>query len=256
VKVITLNSRNPFFQKEGKIRFDQLVHEKARFDEDFDENILSNIDNAVLFVMRHINLEFKIESIRRQEIAEIPEVVIREAITNAVCHRDYFARGSNVMVEVFDDRVVVSNPGGLPAGMDKSDFGFKSVCRNPLVASLLHRVDFIEKMGTGIGRIQEALAENGNEPAQFQIGDFFTVSFNRPKKMAATIQEASVKTSVKTSGKILEMIAKDSKITIPQMAEKPGKTSRNIEMQISNLKKEGKIKRIGSAKGGHWQVLD
>jgi ATP-dependent DNA helicase RecG len=124
------------------------------------------------------------------------------------------------------------------------------------VASLLHRVDFIEKMGTGIGRIQEALAENGNEPAQFQTGDFFTVSFNRPKKLAATIQETSVKTSGKTSGKILEMITKDSTITIPQMAEKLGKTSRNIEMHISNLKKKGKIKRIGSAKGGHWQVLD
>ena len=69
------------------------------------------------------------------------------------------------------------------------------------------RVQFIrfilksEKIGTGIGRIQEALAENGNQPAQFQIGDFFTVSFKRPKKFAADTQE--------TSGKILEMIAKD-----------------------------------------------
>jgi len=59
---------------------------------DFNSNIIENIENAILFVQRHTNLEYKIEHLQREEIQEIPEVALREAIVNAVCHRDYFQK--------------------------------------------------------------------------------------------------------------------------------------------------------------------
>jgi ATP-dependent DNA helicase RecG len=128
---------------------------------DFRGNIVDNIDNALLFVQRHTKVRYKIEHLQHEEIPDYPVVALREAIINAVCHRDYFDKRANVMIEVFADRVVISNPGGLPSGLSPEEFGTKSVARNPRIASLLHRINYIEKVGTGIMRIRQAVAEHG-----------------------------------------------------------------------------------------------
>jgi ATP-dependent DNA helicase RecG len=102
---------------------------------------------------------------------------LREAITNAVMHRDWFMEGANVFVEIYSDRIEVSSPGGLPKGMKLSDLGRKIIRRNALVADMLHRIDFIEMAGTGIKRIRdEARAQGCPEPV-FEETGFFTVTF-------------------------------------------------------------------------------
>jgi ATP-dependent DNA helicase RecG len=68
----------------------------------FEFDLLTNIDQAVAFLERHLNLSYEIKDIRRKEILEIPKDVLREGIINAVAHRDYFERGANVVVEIFD----------------------------------------------------------------------------------------------------------------------------------------------------------
>ena len=65
------------------------------------------------------------------------------------CHRDYFEKGASVMIEIFDDWVEISNPGGLPSGLDAKEFGTKSVVRNPVIASLLNRADYIKRNRDG-----------------------------------------------------------------------------------------------------------
>ena len=115
--------------------------------------------------------------LRRQNIREYPMEAVREAITNAVMHRDWFFDGANVFVEVYTDRVEVISPGALPKGMSVADLGHKTVRRNTLIADLLHRIDFIEKAGTGIRRIRDgAKAVDCPEPA-FEAGNFVTVTF-------------------------------------------------------------------------------
>ena len=71
------------------------------------------------------------EARRRGEVPELPYDALREAIINAVAHRDFFERGANVMVEIYDDRIEISNPGGLPKGLPPEEFGKRSVLRNP-----------------------------------------------------------------------------------------------------------------------------
>jgi ATP-dependent DNA helicase RecG len=119
-------------------------------------------------------------STRRQEILELPEVALREAMVNAVCHRDYNEAGAHVMVEIFDDRVEIYNPGGLPKGLPPQDFGRHSVCRNPNIAALLLRCDYIEKMGTGIERIRAALAKADCPPVKIRFDSMFTLEFPKP----------------------------------------------------------------------------
>lgn len=138
---------------------DKKVHIIDRKIVEFD--MLTNIDQAVAFVERHINLAYEIKDIRRKEILEIPRDVFREAIINAVAHRDYFQKGAFVVVEIFDNRVVISNPGGLPKDLKPENFGMLSVARNRLVTSLLQRCNYIEKAGTGIQRMRLGMKEAG-----------------------------------------------------------------------------------------------
>jgi len=119
---------------------------------------------------------------RRKEIPEIPYEALREAIINAVAHRDYFEKGTNIMVEMFDDRIEITNFGGLAKGLKPEDFGKKSVLRNPNIANLLHRAGYIEKMGTGINKMKKLISKAGLPPIKFEFDAFFTATFGRPIK--------------------------------------------------------------------------
>ncbi len=154
---------------------------------DFTGNIVENIDNALLFVKRHTKVRLKIEHLQHEEIPDYPEVALREAIINAVCHRDYFDKRANVTIEVFADRVVITNPGGLPSGLSPEEFGTKSVARNPRIASLLHRIDYIEKIGAGINRIRQAVAEHGGTELELRFNDFFTATFRSKIQVAQEV---------------------------------------------------------------------
>ncbi|CAN2044460.1 ATP-dependent DNA helicase [Candidatus Magnetomoraceae bacterium gMMP-1] len=211
---------------------------------DFNEDIVSNVDSAMIFLKTHIPIRYEFDgSPKRIEIPEIPFGALREAVINAIVHRNYFEKGANVMVEIFDDRIEISSPGELVKGLSKRDFGKKSVLRNANIANLFHRMGYIEKMGTGINRMQNLMKKAGRDPINFQFTTFVTAIFKRAK------------TSGKTSGKIIKIISKNSDITIPELSKKLEKTSRAIEMQIAKLKKEGCLKRVGPAKGGYWEII-
>ena len=142
--------------------------------------IMENIDDAIVFLKRNLRVSYEIKTAQRKNILELPENALREAVTNAVCHRDNFNKGARVMVEIFDDRVEVTNPGGVPKGVTKENFGTVSVTRNPVIASLLHRADYIERMGTGIGRMTAEMEKMGLEKPVFQMDNhFFKVIFKR-----------------------------------------------------------------------------
>jgi ATP-dependent DNA helicase RecG len=145
----------------------------------FDGSIMENIDNAMVFLKRNLRVRYEIKTLQRKNILELPEDALREAVTNAVCHRDYFEKGSRVMVEIFDDRVEVTNPGGAPKGITEDNFGSVSITRNPIIASLLHRAHYIERMGTGIGRIRNAAKEANVAEPVFELNHFFKVTFKR-----------------------------------------------------------------------------
>ena len=150
-------------------------------------NLIENIENALAFVQRHTSTEYVITGKpRREEIPDYPETALRETIVNAVCHRDYFEKRCHVVVEIFADRVEIYNPGGLPNGLDPKKFGTKSVPRNLFIASMLHRANYIEQAGTGIGRIKEAIANHKKKvKLDIQYSDdsmFYSVVLEKKKQ--------------------------------------------------------------------------
>ncbi len=144
---------------------------------DFDGGLVADIEDALRFIERNTRTAYRIKGLKRENIPEYPADALREAITNAVMHRDWFFEGANVFVEIYTDRIEVVSPGSLPRGMTLGDLGHKSIRRNALIADLLHRIDFIEKAGTGIRRIRNEVREQGCPEPEFEANNFFTAIF-------------------------------------------------------------------------------
>ena len=211
-KLLFRNAGVLFFAKEPRRFFNQayitclLFKGDNKVDvmdrKDFAEGIVEDIESSLRFIERNTRTAYKIEKLQRENIPEYPMEALREAITNAVMHRDWFIEGGNVFVEIFSDRIEVTNPGGLPAGMSYEDLGRKSIRRNPLIADLLHRIDFIEKAGTGIKRMREGAVSSGYPEPEFKVGNFFDAVFyplktedpastpQVPRKYPASTQQA------------------------------------------------------------------
>ena len=219
---------------------------------DLTGDLVAVIDEAILYLKMHLKLRYEIYEIRRKEILEIPETAIREAVVNAVCHRDYFEKGANVMVEIFDDRVEISNPGGLPSGLNKENFGTRSVSRNPIISSMLHRIDYIEKMGTGINRMKEACLDAGIAEPEFSFSGFFTVVFQRIDENKTVLNEP-VNEPV---NRIEKIIVQNKFVSINSIAEQINMSRSTVKRLINVMKEKGVLKRIGSDKTGYWEVIN
>ena len=147
---------------------------------DFHGDIPTMIDEVVAWILTKVNVEYIIKHVRREERPELPEEALREAVANAVAHRDYRST-ANVQVYVFKDRIEIVSPGGLPAGMEEADLGTKSVPRNPLLFGMLYRMDVVEQIGSGIRRIRELCREHGVAVPVIEVSEHWvTTTFRRP----------------------------------------------------------------------------
>lgn len=164
---------------------------------DFDGGVVADIEEALRFIERNTRLAYRIESLRRQNISEYPMKALREAITNAVMHRDWFIDGANVFVEIYTDRIEVVSPGGLPKGMSLADLGRKSIRRNSLIADLLHRIDFIEKAGTGIKRIRDEARDGGYPEPMWEANGFTTAIFRPGVEVRASTEAQAERAEVR-----------------------------------------------------------
>lgn len=230
---------------------------------DYSTNVLDNIDNAVGFVQRHTNVEYVIEKIRREDVPEIPEIALREAIINAFCHRDYFHPGTNITIEIFDDRVTISSFGSLPQGLKPNKFGVLSVQRNQLLASLLVRVHYIERVGTGIQKIRDSVALLGKGTVNFDFDDnFFIVTFTRTqyKSIQASTRVVPTHKLTPLQQEILDLFKNNKDVSftneeMSQLLKVHELSERWIRKQLNELKKMGYIDYTGSTKARNWELI-
>lgn len=167
------------------------------------------------------------------------------------------------MVEIYDDRVSIVSPGGVPKGITKENFGKRSMARNPIIADLLRRTHYIEKAGTGIERMRKLMEDAGLKEPKFQYDNFFEVSFLRPSyydKNYGTYDLSSKKENLskeelnKTQRKILNLIKSNPSITQREMANKIGVAMPTIRKNIQILKNKDILIREGATKKGIWKI--
>jgi ATP-dependent DNA helicase RecG len=230
----------------------------------FRSGLLENLDNTRIFLQEHLNVRYKYrEDWKRENVYELPMEALREAVANALMHRDYFITGANITVSIFDDRVTISNPGGLPKPLTLKDLGKISKRRNETIADLFARLDFVEKLATGINKMRYWMKEYGLEIPKIETNGFFTIKFNRPTTKIK--EEMSVKNvgkmSVNNVGKqerkkmILKKIKIKEPFTLITLAKEFGVSEKTTERDINELKDDGIIRFVGSKRTGRYEII-
>jgi ATP-dependent DNA helicase RecG len=220
-------------------------------------NLVEQYNEAMKYILSKLNLRYEIENQKggvRKEVLEIPETVFREAIINSLCHRDYYEKGAVTMVEIYDNRVIISNPGGLVSSITKNEFGTKSLSRNPLVFGLMQRINLVEKVGSGITRMNDAMKDAGLLEPVFAMDGFFTVTFYRPIDFEKWVNEWALHLTTPLTKILMAIHDSNGKITKPQISNiiAQGKTS--VDNHIAQLRKLGLLNRVGSDKSGQWVI--
>ena len=202
---------------------------------DFHGDVPTMVDDAVAWILTKINVEYIIRHVRREERPELPEEALREAVANAVAHRDYRST-ANVQIYVFKDRIEVVSPGGLPAGMREADLGAKSMPRNPLLFGMLYRMDVVENIGSGIRRIRDLCREHGVAEPVIDVSEHWvTVTFPRP---AVPVDERDVREAGGEAGRRPES----------QPESGPESTEKGLESAVAGL--EWTSEGLGSSGSG------
>lgn len=153
------------------VRFKGATESAAIIDrKDYDGRLNEIIDDAAAFVERNTALHGEIEAVRRVDTPEYHRRVVREMIINAVVHRDYSIPGARIRIFIFDDRLMIMSPGGLPNTVSY-DALFTGIhySRNDLLFVMLHSMGYGERLGTGIPRALQISRDEGYPEPQFHV---------------------------------------------------------------------------------------
>ena len=214
------------------------------------EDLVNSIEQSIDFVKSHINKSIKIKGVKREEVYEYPESVIREAIVNAVAHRDYFSKDS-IQIYIFDDRIEITNPGSLPHGLPKELFGTISVQRNPIIYRLLRDMGYVEGLGTGIPRMKNEMRSHGLRDPEFRFTEtFFRIILYNKKGIKRPIE--SIEDLNERQKKALAYLKKHRSIKAQTYAAINKVSHATAVNEINEMIQYGYLKKIGAFRGAYY----
>lgn len=163
-------------------------------DHKIEGNLVNQLQRAEETIKSLINKGYEItgESFVRRDVWDYPLEALREALLNAIVHRNYHSMGSEIQVKVYDNRIWIWNPGTLPEGLSVEQLkkSHSSIRRNPLIADLFFRAGYIEQFGSGTLRIMDVLKAAGHPEPEFEEhGNGFTIQLFKRKGSRLSKQE-------------------------------------------------------------------
>jgi predicted HTH transcriptional regulator len=162
-------------------RFDGVTRVNTIDSQELTGPIYTIIDHVESFFKRNTRTVPQIVGFKRIDISEYPYEAIREALINAIAHRDYNRKGAPIMFSIFDDRVEISSPGGLVSGVTLQNIGTKHETRNRRICAIFHETKDMEKFGTGIQKMRHYMQQHGLKEPEFKLeDDSFVVVFYGP----------------------------------------------------------------------------
>jgi ATP-dependent DNA helicase RecG len=215
-------------------------------------------EQALAWLKKHLKVRYDIEGQGgrpRRELWEIPEAVLKEALVNALAHRDYYDKGARITVELFDDRLVVTNPGGLVSSIPPEKFGTISRSRNPLVFGLMERIRMVEYIGSGVMRMRKAMKDAALPQPDFGLQGMFSISLLKQVGFEAEPEPVVERSGLSDiQNRALALIEANSSITSSELSEALSVSVRKIWRIIKYLNENDHIEREGSKKTGIWVV--
>ena len=203
---------------------------------------------------------------QRIELPDYPERALEEGIVNALIHRSYLQTGAHSQVDIYDDRLVITNPGGMFDGSEVQLLDLRHVpskLRNPVLADMFGRLRLMERRGSGFKKILDAY-EAEERYREELMPEFYTDGYNfflTLWNLNYAYNKAQVKAQTKAQNKavddrehLLLLIRENPSITQEELAEIMNRSRRSVQSLMKKLIEEGSVESIGSKKQGTWMV--
>ena len=224
-----------FFRTDDDLLFQDTIHG------DLFEQVNKTMD---LLLTKYMKAMISYDGITRIETYPFPEAALREAVLNAIVHKDY-SGGVPVQISVYDNKIIFWNQGQLPDNwtVERLKHKHPSIPYNPDIATAFFRAGLIETWGRGTIKMINECRKSGLPDPEFNYDlSGFMIEFRK-------------KTSEKTSEKIITIIKTNPRVTIQELASRIEISERSIERNLQKLQRENKLERIGPNKGGYWRIV-
>lgn len=224
-------------------------------------NIFQMLDEADNFFRKHLPVSSHLvdNQFQRVDRLPVPSKALREALVNAVCHRDYQDRSGYISIAIFDDHIEVWNNGTLPDELTLKDLKKKhpSILRNELIAQVFYFREFIESWGNGIKTMMESCKAQGAPVPQFsKQAHGICVTFKFAEKIGATSikKDTPLSTRQREIVSLLQVSLLNSSEIAKKLSGKPA--LRTVQLELGKLEKLGYIKKEGETRATKWKLVE
>lgn len=199
------------------------------------------VEEAIHFIEKNSAQSMTFGRTKHTVVPQYPPLAIREAVINAVIHTDYSIKGSSILIAMFDDRIEISNPGGVPIGISlERALSGSSRVRNRVIALTFRELKLIEQWGSGLQRIIDSCKDLGLPAPKFEdLTTEFMVTLYAKKEHATTLDSAQKK--------LVGHLKKKKKISTKEAAELWEIAPRNARVKLKHLLDAGVIQRVGTS---------
>lgn len=225
------------------------------------------IERTWQVILEEMRVGAIVKGLEREEVLEYPEFAVREALVNAVCHRDYRLRGRRIEVRKFADRLEIISPGGLAGYITLDNIIEEHFSRNPRLVQGLFQWGYIEELGLGIDRMIEDMVAAGHPAPKFNATAYsFTVTLSNVRERRAT-QNITLLPSAAADGaalppgltvnerqaRALQYVREHGRITNRDFQVLcPNVTPETLRMDLADLVDKGVLMRVGEKKGTYY----
>jgi len=214
------------------------------------------IESTWNLVWSEMAISAVVKGLEREETFEYPQFAVREALVNAICHRDYRLRGRRIEVRMFSDRLEVISPGGLPGFITVENIKDEHFSRNPRLVGGLFHWGYIEELGLGIDRMIEVMAQAGHSPPKFDARPYSFALALHNERAQPELPEWSRDTNHRQA-RALQYIRETGSITNREYRGLiKAVSSETLRLDLVDLVEKGILTRIGAKKGTHYVLRD
>lgn len=243
-------------------------------DGEYSGSLILLLEEGMNFARRNLKKMWKKEADRRVEYPEYPERSIFEGLVNGLVHRDYLDMGSEVHIDIFDNRLEIYSPGGMYDGtliQDRDIDNVPSKRRNPIVADIFSRLDYMERRGSGFKKIMQAYEVEPNytedkKPVFYSNATEFRVILknlnfsnevlnNKSEVLNEVLDEVLNDKKSEMEARVIKVILHTPQITQKDLAMQVGMSVSTIQRVMKRLVKEEKIVRVNGKRDGYWKIL-
>lgn len=212
------------------------------------------IDRAWRVLWEEMDKRAVVRGLQRHEETEYPQAPVREALVNAVAHRDYRLTGRSIEIRMYTDRLEITSPGGLPAHITLDNIVEEHYSRNPRLVNGLYQWGYIEELGLGIDRMIEDMVSAGYQPPKFEAKSHrFSVILHNLKDKARTASPQWESNMNERQMKALEFLQRHGAITNRDYRDLcPHVGPESLRLDLADLVDKGIILKIGDKRGTRY----